>query len=60
MEVRGEHGDPLVAGEEGRVWIRTPAATVGYWQNDEATAEAFREVWLDSGDVMRADDNGYL
>ncbi|HEU0193596.1 MAG TPA: class I adenylate-forming enzyme family protein [Gaiellales bacterium] len=60
MEVRGEHGDPLAAGEEGRVWIRTPAATVGYWQNDQATADAFRDGWLDSGDVMRADDNGYL
>ena len=60
MEVRGEHGEPLAAGEEGRVWIRTPAATVGYWQNDEATAEVFRDGWLDSGDVMRADDNGYL
>ena len=45
---------------EGRLWIRTPSATVGYWDNDEATAELFHDGWLDTGDVMRADEDGYL
>ena len=35
-------------------------ATVGYW-NDGGGAEAvFRDGWLDSGDVVRADADGYL
>jgi acyl-coenzyme A synthetase/AMP-(fatty) acid ligase len=60
MEIRGDHGGPVTQGEEGRLWIRTPSATIGYWENDEATAEVFRDGWLDSGDVMRADEDGYL
>ena len=50
----------MASGEEGRLWIRTPAATVGYWEDPEATAALFRDGWLDSGDVMRADEDGYL
>jgi acyl-CoA synthetase (AMP-forming)/AMP-acid ligase II len=60
LEIRGVHGGPVTAGEEGRLWIRTPAVTIGYWENADATVEAFREGWLDSGDVMRADEDGYL
>jgi acyl-coenzyme A synthetase/AMP-(fatty) acid ligase len=44
----------------GRVWIRTQSQTIGYWNNPEATAEILRDGWLDSGDLARADDDGYL
>ena len=60
VEIRGEDGEVLEAGAEGRVWLRTPSATVGYWENEAATAEAFRDGWLDTGDVMSADADGYL
>ena len=38
----------------------TPSATVGYWNDPDATKAAFSDGWLDSGDVMRADADGYL
>jgi acyl-coenzyme A synthetase/AMP-(fatty) acid ligase len=60
VELRGDHGRAVAPGEQGRLWIRTPSATVGYWDNDQATAEAFQDGWLDSGDVMRADEDEYL
>ena len=60
VEIRGEHGDEVAVGAEGRVWIRTPAATVGYWENPDASAALFRDGWLDTGDVMRADEDEYL
>src|SRR4051812_31578087 len=44
----------------GRVWIRTRSQTMGYWDNPEATAGILRDGWLDSGDLARADDDGYL
>jgi acyl-coenzyme A synthetase/AMP-(fatty) acid ligase len=44
----------------GRVWIRTRSQTIGYWNNPEATAEILRDGWLDSGDLARADEDGYL
>jgi long-chain acyl-CoA synthetase len=60
MEIRSEHGGEVDRGGEGRLWINAPSATIGYWENDTATAKLFRDGWLDSGDVMRADEDGYL
>ncbi len=32
----------------------------GYWEAPEATDEVVRDDWLDSGDLARADEDGYL
>ena len=37
-----------------------PEPDLGYWDNPDATAEIMRDGWLDSGDLARADDDGYL
>jgi long-chain acyl-CoA synthetase len=60
LSIRNDDGHELPAGSEGRLWIKTPAATVGYWDDPGATAAAFSGGWLDSGDVMRVDDEGYF
>jgi long-chain acyl-CoA synthetase len=60
LSIRGDDGQELPVGSEGRLWIKTPAATVGYWDDPGATEAAFSHGWLDSGDVMRADDEGYF
>ena len=44
----------------GRLWIKFPGNMVGYWNNPEATAETVVDGWLDTGDVMSADRDGYL
>jgi long-chain acyl-CoA synthetase len=60
MSIRDETGPELPTGSEGRLWVKSPANTVGYWDNPEATAATILEGWLDTGDVMRADAEGYL
>src|SRR5438552_12830607 len=60
LSIRNDDGQEVPAGSEGRLWINTPAATVGYWDDPGATEAAFSNGWLDSGDVMRADDEGYF
>ena len=60
LSIRNDDGQELPVGSEGRLWIKTPAATVGYWDDPGATEAAFSHGWLDSGDVMRADDEGYF
>jgi acyl-CoA synthetase (AMP-forming)/AMP-acid ligase II len=60
LSLRGERGSEVSAGAEGRLWIRSPTNMVGYWNNQAATAEAVVQGWLDTGDVMRVDEDGYL
>jgi fatty-acyl-CoA synthase len=47
-------------GEVGEIVYRGPTLMVGYWNNPEATAEAFAGGWFHSGDLVRADDEGFL
>jgi acyl-CoA synthetase (AMP-forming)/AMP-acid ligase II len=60
VSLRDDDGNEVGVGTVGRVWIRTPSQTVGYWDNPEATAEIMADGWLDSGDLAHADDDGYL
>ncbi|HUB98395.1 MAG TPA: class I adenylate-forming enzyme family protein [Solirubrobacterales bacterium] len=60
IEVRGEDGEPVGPETVGRIWLRTRSRMSGYWQAPEATAEVVIDEWLDSGDLARADEDGYL
>ncbi|HSS34160.1 MAG TPA: class I adenylate-forming enzyme family protein [Solirubrobacterales bacterium] len=60
IEVRGEEGEPVGPEAVGRIWIRTRSRMSGYWEAPEATAEVVVDEWLDSGDLARADEDGYL
>ena len=60
ISIRNDDGDVVELGRDGRVWIKTGAACIGYWGDEQATSSAFVDGWLDSGDVMRADQDGYL
>ncbi len=58
--LRDRDGHETPAGVEGRLWIEFPGNMVGYWRNPAATAETIVDGWVDTGDVMHADDDGYL
>jgi long-chain acyl-CoA synthetase len=60
LQIRGDDGRPLPAGETGDLWARTPCAMQGYWRDPTATAEVLVEGWLATGDRMRADADGVL
>ena len=47
-------------GEVGEVVYRSPQLCLGYWQNPEATAEAFAGGWFHSGDLARIDGEGFI
>lgn len=55
-----DSGTEVPVGTEGRLWVKGPGITVGYWDNPQATAESFSDDWFDTGDVMRVDEDGYL
>jgi acyl-coenzyme A synthetase/AMP-(fatty) acid ligase len=60
LSLRDEQGAEVAAGQEGRLWVRSPSNMIGYWNNAAATEATLRDGWLDTGDVMRADADGYL
>jgi long-chain acyl-CoA synthetase len=44
----------------GELLIRGPNVVSGYWNKPEATAQAFADGWLYSGDLARIDDEGLV
>jgi long-chain acyl-CoA synthetase len=60
VAIRDEDGESLQPGTVGRVWIRSRSRMAGYWEAPDATAAVIRDEWLDSGDLARADEDGYL
>jgi fatty-acyl-CoA synthase len=53
-------GQPVAPGEVGELALGGPMVTLGYYQNAEATAQAFRGTpWFHTGDLVRRDDEGY-
>lgn len=48
------------AGEPGEILVRGPSVMDGYFERPDATAAAFHEGWLRTGDVGAMDANGYV
>jgi fatty-acyl-CoA synthase len=55
-----EAGRDVPPGDSGEVIYRSPQLCEGYWGKPEETAEAFRDGWFHSGDLVRVDAQGYL
>jgi fatty-acyl-CoA synthase len=51
---------PVPAGEIGEIVHRSPHAALGYYEDEEKTAEAFRGGWFHSGDLGVLTEDGYL
>ncbi len=59
FRVVGPEGSDVGDGEVGEIWLRGPSITRGYWNNPEATAAAFSDGWLRTGDAAMRDTEGY-
>jgi fatty-acyl-CoA synthase len=51
VDVRGDRGETLKDREVGRIFIKGPSLTPGYFSDAEATARLYDGEWLDTGDM---------
>jgi benzoate-CoA ligase family protein len=55
-----DEGREVPPGETGWLWVRGDSRAIGYWQDMEKTARAFRGEWYVSGDLIRKDADGTI
>jgi fatty-acyl-CoA synthase len=52
-------GNEVPTGECGELLIRSPSIALGYWNQPELTAKAFRDGWFVTGDAAMRDEDGF-
>lgn len=60
MRFVGPDGKDVPRGEPGEVWIRGASVIRGYWNKPEATARAFENGWLKTGDIAYIDEEDFV
>ena len=55
-----DEDNPVPPGEIGEIVHRSPHAALGYYNDEEKTAEAFAGGWFHSGDLGVMTEDGYL
>ena len=61
VEIVDEAGQPLAAGETGRIRVRGPCVMRGYWEDPERTADVLSaDAVLSTSDLGRIDPDGHL
>ena len=60
LEIRDPRGSRVPQGVSGRLWVKSDANMLGYWNNGDATRAVLVNGWLDTGDVFIEDRDGYF
>jgi len=55
-----ETGLAVPLGERGELQVKGPQVMLGYYNNPEATKDAFMDGWLRTGDIGILDEDGYV
>lgn len=59
IQIRGADGKPVPTGNEGELFVRGCSNFGGYLKRPHLNS-VDDEGWFDSGDIARADENGYI
>ena len=60
IKVLDDDGNEVAQGERGELAIKGPQVFAGYWQQEEATKEAFHNGYFLTGDVGIMDEDGFF
>ncbi len=58
MDIESNELAPL--GQRGELQVKGPQVMLGYYNNPDATRDAFMDGWLRTGDVGYIDEDGYV
>ena len=60
LKIMSEDGTrEIPTGEVGELWARGPQIVKEYWNDPAATAAAFVDGWVRTGDIARLDEEGF-
>lgn len=60
VKICDENGNELPVGQKGEIVVKGENVMVGYWKNEKATSEVFKEGWLFTGDLGYLDEDEFL
>lgn len=60
LKVIDADGNDLPLHDVGELCVKGPNVMTGYWEAEEATAEAIKDGWFMTGDIAQIDDEGYV
>ena len=60
VKVADDDGHEVPTGDMGEVWVRGDAASSYYWNQPEATKEAYVDGWFRMGDLAVRDEAGFI
>jgi len=60
VKLLDEEGNEVPLGEAGELWVKGPQVMAGYLNRPEATEEILKDGWLATGDIAKADEQGYF
>jgi acyl-CoA synthetase (AMP-forming)/AMP-acid ligase II len=60
IQIVGEDGAEKPAGVAGHIRYRGPAVATSFYNDPEASAEAFRDGWFYPGDIGKVEEDGLL
>ncbi|MSP25267.1 MAG: benzoate-CoA ligase family protein [Myxococcales bacterium] len=59
VDAEGPGAAPVAVGASGVMWVKGDSVAFGYWQAREKSWSTFFGHWCMTGDLFRADENGY-
>jgi len=60
LRIARDDGSAAPAGTVGRIQTKGANVMAGYWNRPEESAAAFVDGWLDTGDLGRMDEDGFV